>query len=511
MAFVYKENLIPKSKYNIKCPYEMQPEVIVVHNTSNDASAENEAKYMTNNNQSTSFHYVVDDKVVIKLIPEWRNAFHAGDGATGPGNRKGLSIEICYSKSGGQKFIEAEKNAAQFIADLLKLYNWDISKVKKHQDYANKYCPHRTLDMGWDRFLKMIESHLDPKPQTSNSYYRIKKEWNEGKWSSDQKGAYISYEIALNNFKDGYLDEGYKIFSPEGQILYPSQIAHSLASQMVKDGVTNDLEYWSNVFNQKEDINLEYIKTIIERYSNLINKTKKEEEKDFFLVNGVYIFPIDINNFKIKYFDKPKTSGTEKTYFNLGYFGNFIEGNKKFTLPSGNLVADINESEISEDILKYLKQRKIANGKLYFSANQNSSAQFRNKQVSTLIVENGGVRIEKINQVSESFDYAVSGVPVIAAGQKVTNYTNEGWESSVARPTYHGFIGIKNNKIYYFPMLTTKNNCITSGEVYDKIKDFGFSDVIKLDGGGSAFFKRNNEVQVNTKENRQINNIGVIE
>ena len=75
IMFTYREKLIPQSKYSIKCPYEMKPEFIVVHNTANDASAENEASYMTNNNNSTSFHYVVDDKAVIKLIPEWRNAW----------------------------------------------------------------------------------------------------------------------------------------------------------------------------------------------------------------------------------------------------------------------------------------------------------------------------------------------------------------------------------------------------------------------------------------------------
>lgn len=30
---------VPKYKYDIKCPYEMQPEFIIVHNTENDASA----------------------------------------------------------------------------------------------------------------------------------------------------------------------------------------------------------------------------------------------------------------------------------------------------------------------------------------------------------------------------------------------------------------------------------------------------------------------------------------
>lgn len=73
---------------------------------------------------------------------------------------EGLSIEICYSKGGGDRFIKAEQNAAILIAQLLKERGWGIDKVTKHQDYANKYCPHRTLDMGWDRFINMVKNAM---------------------------------------------------------------------------------------------------------------------------------------------------------------------------------------------------------------------------------------------------------------------------------------------------------------------------------------------------------------
>ena len=155
------QNLVPTGKYNIKCPYPMTPEFIVVHNTANDANAANEVAYMIRNDNKVSFHYAVDDKEIVQGIPENRNAWHAGDGTNGRGNRKGLSIEICYSKSGGQRFIEAEKLAAKFTAYKLYEKGWGIDKVKKHQDFSDKYCPHRTLDMGWQRFLDMVQSELN--------------------------------------------------------------------------------------------------------------------------------------------------------------------------------------------------------------------------------------------------------------------------------------------------------------------------------------------------------------
>jgi len=155
------QNLVPASKYNIKCPYPMVAEFIVVHNTANDASAANEVAYMIRNDNKVSFHYAIDDKEIVQGIPEDRNAWHAGDGANGQGNRKGIGIEICYSKSGGTRFIEAEKLAAKFIAFKLNEKGWGIDKVKKHQDFSGKYCPHRTLDMGWQRFLDMVQSELN--------------------------------------------------------------------------------------------------------------------------------------------------------------------------------------------------------------------------------------------------------------------------------------------------------------------------------------------------------------
>ena len=161
------KNIVSQDKYDIKCPYSMTPSRIVVHNTANDASARNEIAYMISNNQEVSFHYAVDDKEVVQGIPENRNAWHSGDGEHGKGNREGVAIEICYSKSGGDRFIQAEKNAVDLIVSILKKYNWGVDRVTKHQDYNGKYCPHRTLDMGWDRFIKMIETKMN------NKLYRV--------------------------------------------------------------------------------------------------------------------------------------------------------------------------------------------------------------------------------------------------------------------------------------------------------------------------------------------------
>lgn len=155
-----RKMLLPESKYNIKSPYTMKPEIIVIHNTWNTAPAKSEIAYMNSNNLQLSFHWAVDEKEAVQGLPLNRNGWHAGDGANGRGNRKGIGIEICRSRSDINLFKKAERNGAKLTAMHLKQYGWGIDRVCKHEDFMDKYCPHRTLDLGWDRFLKMVEEEL---------------------------------------------------------------------------------------------------------------------------------------------------------------------------------------------------------------------------------------------------------------------------------------------------------------------------------------------------------------
>ena len=197
----------PKDKLSIKCPNTMTPTRIVIHNTANDASAANEITYMHKNTNQTSFHFAVDDKEIVQGIELNRNAWHASDG-NGKGNREGIAIEICYSKSGGEKWLKAVENAAELTAKLLKDYGWGIDKVTKHADYTNKHCPHRILDeYGWDNFLNLVKSKMSagttpaPVPSTPKSGintavlewqkaamadgYKFPKYGTDGKWGAE--------------------------------------------------------------------------------------------------------------------------------------------------------------------------------------------------------------------------------------------------------------------------------------------------------------------------------------
>ena len=160
MSYTFKQNLVSSGKYSIKCPYAMTPKYVVVHNTANDASAVNEVAYMVRNNNQVSYHIACDDVNVVQGLPFNRNAWHAGDGAKGPGNRNGIGVEICYSKSGGARYTNAEENAVYVCARLLHQYGLGIESLKQHHDFAlnGKNCPHRIRDEGrWEGFKGRVQ------------------------------------------------------------------------------------------------------------------------------------------------------------------------------------------------------------------------------------------------------------------------------------------------------------------------------------------------------------------
>lgn len=197
--YKYVADFISAAKYSLKCPYTMSPQFIVVHNTANDAGAVNEIAFMKNSDAQTSFHFAIDDAEVRQGLPLNRNAWHAGDGENGRGNRRGIAVEICYSASGGEKFKKAEENAAKYIASLLKEYGWGIDRVKKHQDFSGKYCPHRTLDMGWERFLKLIDKYMSEDIKTEELT-----QINDIVWELSSKGIITNKDLWLSKLE---LDE----------------------------------------------------------------------------------------------------------------------------------------------------------------------------------------------------------------------------------------------------------------------------------------------------------------
>lgn len=192
--------LVPQYKMNIKGTYPMTPQYITIHNTANRASAKAEISYMIRNDNYTSYHYAVDDLGAVQGLPLDRNGWHCGDGDSGTGNRQSIGIEICYSLDAGHpKYSQSEENGAILTAMLLKQYGWGVDRVRKHQDWSGKYCPHRILERpnGWPEFLNKVQRYLDklngvyvkkePQPQIGlKPLGEVAREVINGKWGNGQ-------------------------------------------------------------------------------------------------------------------------------------------------------------------------------------------------------------------------------------------------------------------------------------------------------------------------------------
>lgn len=156
------KDFISKGRRN-RPGYSMTPKFVTIHNTGNKnkgADAAMHARYIKNLSGTTSWHFTVDDKSIYQHIPTNENAWHAGDGKYGTGNRQSIGIEICMNEGIDQ--LKAEENAAKLTAYLLKLYNLNISAVKKHQDWSGKYCPSVLISSGrWNEFISDVQKYLN--------------------------------------------------------------------------------------------------------------------------------------------------------------------------------------------------------------------------------------------------------------------------------------------------------------------------------------------------------------
>lgn len=102
-----------------------------------------------------SYHYTVDDHAIIQHLPDSEPAYHAGDGADGPGNSTSIGIEICVNKDGD--FERAKANAASLVRLLMAEHGIPLNKVVQHNHWNRKDCPKtiRATPGGWDAFLDL--------------------------------------------------------------------------------------------------------------------------------------------------------------------------------------------------------------------------------------------------------------------------------------------------------------------------------------------------------------------
>lgn len=206
--------------------------------------------------------------------------------------------------------------------------------------------------------------------------------------------------------------------------------------------------------------------------------------------------------------DRPKSECGDNCA-NAGYFANYSEAGEPFTLPVGHLVGDYKAA--GKWTRHYCQERgRFQGDKFTFDSGGWSYANpLHGKAVSTLLISGGKARVEEIRTVPEGTDYAVSGIPVLRAGKACTTAQakGQGWDTSPLRATWHTLVGLKGDgMVYVMGWHSRTANLLDSGEAAQVFRGLGFTDVLKLDGGGSYYQSRDGAVS-KTAENRRINSV----
>lgn len=200
-----KTMLAPKGS-NCRPANSMSPKYITIHETGNKsptAGALNHANYLCGGgkNYFVSWHYAVDDKIISQSIPDNENAWHAGDGENGTGNRESLAIEICVNSN--SDFKKAIDNAILLVADLMKKHKIPLENVVQHNHWKGKNCPENIRKgnpITWQQFRDRVEKTLKEKEQPT--LYTV------------QVGAFAVKENAIK-YAENLRDEGYQAFVKE--------------------------------------------------------------------------------------------------------------------------------------------------------------------------------------------------------------------------------------------------------------------------------------------------------
>lgn len=146
---------------------------IVVHwtsNTNRGADAVANRNYFNTTHHAASAHYIVDDKRIIRCIPDDEIAYHVGAGRyTSLGNsmRSGkhspnfflIGIEMCVNNDGDWR--KTYQATVELAAYLLRKHNLTADSLYRHFDITGKECPKMMLEeKAWNAFKVKITNEM---------------------------------------------------------------------------------------------------------------------------------------------------------------------------------------------------------------------------------------------------------------------------------------------------------------------------------------------------------------
>ncbi|WP_425622476.1 N-acetylmuramoyl-L-alanine amidase [Brevibacillus borstelensis] len=166
------------------------PRGLVIHWTANEGKGANAVanrNYFNKPTTEASAHYIVDDRQIVRCLPENEMGYHVGAKSYKPDAIKQLSsypnnctigIEMCVNADGS--FAKTYQQTIQLAADILKRYGWGVDRLWRHYDITGKNCPAffvsddkakqytgQTAAQAWSKFKVDVETALKPNPQTA--------------------------------------------------------------------------------------------------------------------------------------------------------------------------------------------------------------------------------------------------------------------------------------------------------------------------------------------------------
>lgn len=164
------------------------PKGLVVHWTANEkkgADAIANRNYFNKPTTEASAHYIVDDRQIVRCLPEKEMGYHVGAKSYKPEvvamlsrypNDCTIGIEMCVNADGS--FAKTYQQTVQLAADILKRYGWGVDKLWRHYDITGKNCPAffvddrmaqaflgKTAQAAWGSFKQDVHRLLTGFPQ----------------------------------------------------------------------------------------------------------------------------------------------------------------------------------------------------------------------------------------------------------------------------------------------------------------------------------------------------------
>ncbi|MCP4988490.1 MAG: N-acetylmuramoyl-L-alanine amidase [Colwellia sp.] len=156
----YSEDLLTVNEYSRPATKLKSVKKIVIHWVANpETNAYQNRRYFENRKKGEtgygSTHYIVDDNVILQMIPDNEMAYHVGsDYYTEYGreissypNARTLGIEICHPDWTGKPTEATYDNLIELLVELCKRYKLNpISAICRHYDITTKDCPKYYVD-----------------------------------------------------------------------------------------------------------------------------------------------------------------------------------------------------------------------------------------------------------------------------------------------------------------------------------------------------------------------------